>query len=135
MIGQTLITFIEVLEAALITAIILAYLSRTGRVKLPRYVWYGAYSTVGASLILGAVVWFGYGALPSSAKALFEAVAAFTAVVVLTSMIFWMATKGKKIKRETERRVKLIATTGTILGLVSLTFIVVFRGELKPCFS
>jgi len=31
MLGQYLITFREVLEAALITSIVLAYLSRTGR--------------------------------------------------------------------------------------------------------
>ncbi len=39
MLGQYLITFREVLEAALITAIILAYLTRTGREHLTPYVW------------------------------------------------------------------------------------------------
>ncbi len=131
MIGQTLITFREVLEAALITAIILAYLARTGRVRFSRYVWYGVYSAVAASLILGAVVWFAYGALPGATKALFEAVAAFTAVVVLTSMIFWMAIKGKQIKKEIERRVKVIVTRGAILSLVLFSFIIVFREGLE----
>jgi high-affinity iron transporter len=131
MIGQTLITFREVLEAALITAIILAYLARTGRVRFSRYVWYGVYSAVAASLILGAIVWFAYGTLPGATKALFEAVAAFTAVVVLTSMIFWMATKGKELKKEIERRVKVIVTRGAILALVSFSFIIVFREGLE----
>ncbi|MFN4133300.1 MAG: FTR1 family protein [Candidatus Hadarchaeales archaeon] len=131
MIGQTLITFREVLEAALITAIILAYLARTGRVQFSRYVWYGVYTAVAASLILGAAVWFAYGALPDATKALFEAVAAFTAVIVLTSMIFWMATKGKAIKKEIERRVKVIVTRGAILALVLFSFIIVFREGLE----
>ncbi|MEM3421799.1 MAG: FTR1 family protein [Candidatus Hadarchaeum sp.] len=131
MIGQALIVFREVFEAALITVMILAYLARSGRAQFSRYVWYGIYSAVVASFVLGSVVWFVYGILPNTTKALFEAVAAFTAVVVLTSMIFWMATKGRQIKKEIERRVKVIVTRGTILALVLFSFIIVFREGLE----
>lgn len=131
MIGQTLITFREGLEAALITAIILSYLIRTGRVQLTRYVWYGVISALVASVVLGAAVWFAYGELSASAKVLFESVAAFTAVVVLTSMIFWMATKGRTMKKEIEKRVKVIVTGGAIISLVSFSFIIVFREGLE----
>ncbi|MEW6221908.1 MAG: FTR1 family protein [Candidatus Hadarchaeota archaeon] len=131
MIGQTLITFREVLEAALITGIILVYLARTGRTQLSRYVWYGVYSAVAASLVIGAIVWFAYGALSEASKVLFESVAAFTAVIVLTSMIFWMATKGRKIKKEVEKRVKVIITGGAVLSLISFSFIIVFREGLE----
>jgi len=131
MLGQSLIAFREVLEAALITAIIVAYLSRTGRGHLSRYVWYGVYSSVAASLVLGASIWLAYGALSKSTQLLFEAVAAYTAVFVLSWMILWMATKGKKIKEEVEERVRAIVTRGSILGLVSFSFIVVFREGLE----
>jgi len=127
MLGQYLITFREAFEAALITAIILSYLAKTSRYGLVRYVWYGISLAVVASISLGAVVWFTYGVLPETSKLLFEAVAAFVAVFVLSSMIYWMAVKGRNIKSEMEKRVEIVASRGAIIGLASLGFIVVFR--------
>ncbi len=131
MLGQFLLAFREALEAALITAIILAYLARTKRNPLTRYAWYGVYLAVVASLVLGASVWFMYGGLSGPSKALFEGVAALIAVVVLSSMIYWMATKGKELKIEVERRLETIVTRGATLALTSFTFIVVFREGLE----
>ncbi len=127
MIGQFLLAFREALEAALITAIILAYLRRTERKTLLRYVWYGVFLAVAASLVSGAFIWFVYGGLVGPAKALFEGIAALFAVSVLSSMIYWMATKGKQLKMEVERRLETIATRGAILAMVSFSFVVVFR--------
>jgi high-affinity iron transporter len=131
MIGQYLITFRETLEAALITAIILAYLVRTDREHLKRYVWYGVYLAVIISLILGAIIWVVYGNLSKSSQVLFEGVAAFIAVIVLTSMIFWMITKGKEIKEEVEGRVGGMMTRGVVFGLVALALVLVFREGLE----
>lgn len=131
MIGQYLITFREVLEAALITAIILAYLMRTKRRHLSRYVWYGISIAVVACLVLGASMWLLYGRLSGASKALFEGVAALVAVFVLTSMLIWMATKGKEIKKEVERRMEVVVTRGMVFGLLSFSFIVVFREGLE----
>ena len=129
--GQYLITFREVLEAALITAIILSYLIRTGRRSLTRYVWYGVYLATALSLGLGVSVWLIYGALPKTVQLLFESSAAFIAVAVLSSMIYWMAVKGRYLKREMEQRIEAIATRGAIVGLVSISLIVVFREGLE----
>ncbi len=131
MIGPYLLTFREVLEAAMIIAIILAYLKKTQRGFLSRYTWYGVVFATVLSLILGVSSWLLYGAIPKSAQVLFEGGAALLAVVVLTTMIFWMATKGRKIRTEIEQRVKAIATRGAVLGLVSFAFIVVFREGLE----
>lgn len=131
MLGQYLITFREAFEAALITAIILSYLIRTGRQPLSRYVWYGVYLAMAVSLSLGASIWLIYGALPKTAQLLFEVIAAFVAVVVLSSMIYWMAIRGRYIKREMEQRIEAIATRGAIMGLISISFIVVFREGLE----
>jgi len=131
MLGQYLITFREVLEAALITSIVIAYLSRTGRRLLLRYVWCGVASATMASIILGISIWLMYGVLPKPVAALFEGIAGLIAVVVLSSMIYWMATKGKELKAEVEQRVEAIATRGATLGLVSFTFIAVFREGLE----
>jgi len=131
MLGQYLITFREVLEAAPITSIVLAYLARTGRRPLSRYVWYGVFSATVVSVVFGAFIWLVYGTLPKSIQALFEGIAALIAVVVLSSMIYWMATKGKVLKAEVERRVEAIVTRGAIFGLVSFAFIAVFREGLE----
>jgi len=131
MLGQYLIAFREVLEAALITSIVLAYLARTGRNPLSRYVWYGVFSATVASVVLGTSIWLAYGTLSKSVQVLFEGVAALIAVVVLSSMIYWMATKGKELKVEVERRLEVIATSGAALGLVSFAFIAVFREGLE----
>lgn len=131
MIGQFLLTFREVLEAALVTSIILAYLIRTNRRVLTRYVWLGVSAATLASLVVGTSIWLTYGLLSKPIQALFEGVAALLAVAVLSSMIFWLATKGKEIREEVERRVEAIATRGTGLALASFSFVVVFREGLE----
>jgi len=131
MLGQYLITFREALEAALITAIILSYLNRTGRRPLARYVWYGVYLAIAASLGLGVFISFIYGTIAKSFQLLFEAATAFLAVAVLSSMIYWMAVKGRYIKKEMEQRVEAVTTKGSIIGLVSIAFIVAFREGLE----
>ncbi|UCH31989.1 MAG: FTR1 family protein [Candidatus Bathyarchaeota archaeon] len=131
MFGQFLLAFREALEAALITAIILAYLTRTGRRPLIRYTWYGVYLAVAASLVLGVIILFIYGGLSGPAKALFEGIAALIAVLVLSSMIYWMARKGKELQKEVESRLKDISAQGAPLALTSFSFIVVFREGLE----
>jgi len=131
LIGQFLLAFREALEAALITAIILAYLKRTGRSLLSKYVWYGVYVAMGASVVIGIFVWLLYGSLTGSTKALFEGVAALFAVFVISSMIYWMASKGRELRNEVEQRVKDIVTRGATLALTSFSFIVTFREGLE----
>ena len=131
LLGQYLITFREVLEAALITAIIMSYLIRSHRQCLVRYVWYGVIVAIIASLGLGVFIRLAYGALAESSQLLFEALAAFAAIAVLSSMIYWMVTKGRYIRQEMERRVEAATAQGTIIGLISIAFIVVFREGLE----
>lgn len=131
LIGQFLLAFREALEAALIIAVILAYLARTKRNPLTRYAWYGVYLAVAASLVFGVSIWFVYGSLSGPTKALFEGVAAIIAVFVLSSMIYWMASKGKELRTEVEKRLEAITTRGATLALTSFSFIVVFREGLE----
>ncbi len=131
LIGQFLLTFREGFEAALIVAIILAYLARTNRISLIRYAWYGVYLAIAASLIFGASIWLIYGSLAGPTKKLFEGVAAIVAVFVLSSMIYWMVTKGKEIKTVVERRLISIVTRGATISLASFSFIIVFREGLE----
>lgn len=122
MIGQFLITFREFLEAAIIVAIIIAYLKRTNRGSQIKDVWTGVGLSVLASVVLGAGILALYGGLKE--KELFEGIASYLAVIVLTSMIYWMATKGKNIRAEIESKVSKAINP---LALIGFTFIVVFR--------
>jgi len=131
LIGQFLLAFREGLEAALIIAIILTYLVRTGKEPMAKYVLYGLFNAVAVSIVIGASIWMLYGALPNTVQVLFEGSVALLAVIVLTSMIYWMATKGKEIRAHVERSVENIATLGARLALVSFSFIVVFREGLE----
>lgn len=127
MLGQYLITFRETLEAALITAIILSHLARSGKQVLSRLVWYGVLLALVTSLSIGTFIQFVYGALSETFQLLFEATTAFIAVAVLSLMIYWMAVKGRNIKKEMEKRVEAVMSRDTMIGLVSLGFIVIFR--------
>jgi len=131
MLGQYLIAFREAFEAALIVAILLSYLARSRRQNLSRFIWYGVFLALAASIIIGAFIWLAYGALPETSQLLFEAIAAFIAVAVLSSMIYWMAVKGKTIKSELERQVETLTSKGATIGLISLGFVVVFREGLE----
>ncbi|ALV63470.1 Ferrous iron transport permease EfeU [Thermococcus sp. 2319x1] len=124
--GAFLITFREALEAAIIVAIIVAYLRRTNRSNQIKDVWMGAGLSILASVLLGAGILELYGGLEE--KELFEGVASYLAVIVLTSMIYWMATKGRNIKAEIESKVSKVINP---LALIGFTFVVVFREGLE----
>lgn len=91
-----------------------------------RDVWIGVGLSVLASVVLGAIILGLYGGIEE--KELFEGIASYLAVIVLTSMIYWMATKGRNIRAEIERKVSKAINP---LALVGFTFIVVFREGLE----
>jgi len=119
------------LEAALITSIILAYLSRVKRNPLSKFVWIGVCLSISASLGVGSLIWLLYGTLAGEAQVLFEGLTAIFAVIVLTTMIYWMASKGRKLNVEIEKRVAKAATHGEALGIISFSFVIVFREGLE----
>jgi high-affinity iron transporter len=145
MLGQLLIALREGFEAALITTVILAYLIRIERRSLTKYVWMGVYLSIALSFLIGATIWVTYGILPKEAQVLFEGVAALVAVAVLTSMIYWMALKGRRIKEEIEGKLRSLVREEVMvvsgrssvsayllkkraaIAFITLSFIVVFR--------
>jgi high-affinity iron transporter len=126
-----LITFREALEAALIVAIIIAYLNKVGKTELNRYVYSGSGGAVGASIILGFIVQMVYGELRGVSAQLFEGAASLTAVAVLTYMIFWMAEHSKKIRGELQAKIDAAITKGELFGITVLAFVAVFREGLE----
>jgi high-affinity iron transporter len=131
MLGQFVITLREGFEAGLIIGIMIAYLIRTNRNNLVKFVFSGSYLAIILGIIIGAFVFLIYGTLSRSFQLLFEALAAYLAVAVLTTVILWMITKGKTIKKEIERKIEISITKGTMFALASFAFVVVFREALE----
>jgi len=127
MLGQFLIMLREGFEAAFITSILISYLKATGREGSTRYVWYGVWAAIGFSLIVGSSVWLTYGTLTEQNQKLFESAASALAVIVLTYMIHWMAGRGREVKTEIRRKVEEYTDRKTVLGLTSMSFIIVSR--------
>ncbi|MBI4163602.1 MAG: FTR1 family protein [Candidatus Aenigmarchaeota archaeon] len=126
-----LIMFREGLEAALIIAILIAYLSKTNKSEFKKYVWGGTALAVILSVIVGAILVFTLGELTGIVEQLFEGVAALLATIVLTAMIFWMARNAKNIKTELQQKIDTIISNKYTIGLAALAFIAVFKEGIE----
>jgi high-affinity iron transporter len=131
MFGQYLLTFREAFEAMLLVSIIIAFLVKTGRKDLKKEVWTGIGISLGLSVILGAILIATFNGLSEAGEKLFESIAAFVAVIVLTWIILWMAFKGKNMRAEISNKVEGQVERGTKWGLIGLVFILVFREALE----
>lgn len=123
--GQFILSLRESLEALLVINIIWAYLKRTGRIKDIRYVKLGVFLSLVLGFFLSIAIYFIYGEIK---KELFEGIASYIAVIVLTSMIYWMTYKGGRIKEEIESKTEKSINP---IALLLLSFIVVFREVLE----
>ena len=126
-----LITLREGIEAALLISIILAYLNAIGRRDRHSVVWAGVGGAVILSLVVGGVIFAIAGGLSHTASEVFEGLASYLAVGVLTWMIFWMRRNSIRIKGELEERIDVALASGSALGLSALAFLVVGREGLE----
>ncbi len=121
-----IMAFREGLEAFLIIVVLLKFLSKTKNNHLKKYVWRGTYLGVFVSLIVGFLL-FGLssyiGGLSITAK-LWESIAGFIAVILITTFIIWMIKNGSKLKDHIEGKVaQKLSKNGVLL----LTLIMVVR--------
>lgn len=126
-----LITLREGLEAALIVAIVLAYLKRLGRERDFGTVWAGTGAAILLSLIAGAIIFAAVGGLEGEAEEITEGVIAFTAAGVLTWMIFWMGRQARHIKGELQAKVDAAVEAGSAFALAAIAFVAVLREGLE----
>ena len=117
----------EGLEAALVVGIILGYLVKIGKADLRRYVYGGTAGAFAASAGLAGIL-FALGAeFEGPVESAFEGFALILAVVVLTSMVFWMMKASKNLSVQVQQRIDAYLDGSKLLGLVLLSFLVVFR--------
>ncbi|MET1124072.1 MAG: FTR1 family protein [Archaeoglobaceae archaeon] len=125
MMGQLVITLREGFEAALLVAVLVAYLKRSGRVEEVRFAYYGTAAAILAGFAIAAAVILAYGGLQGEQKELFEGFASYLAVAVLTYMILWMA--GRDVRGEVDRK----AEVRFRWGIAAIAFVFVVREVIE----
>ncbi len=121
----------EGVEAALVVAIVLAYLRRLGRGDAFRWVWLGTAAAIGISLVLGAIIFGTVGELEGRAEEITEGLVALFAAGLLTWMIFWMAGQARTIKSRLQADVDAALRSESVLALAGLAFVAVLREGLE----
>ncbi|MDQ3877115.1 MAG: FTR1 family protein [Actinomycetota bacterium] len=126
-----LIMLREGLEAALIVAIVLAYLKRLGMERHFRSVWAGVAVATVLAVIAGIAVFALLGDLHGTAEPVTEGLIAFTSAGVLTWMIFWMGRQARHIKGELHAKVDRALISGSAIGLATIAFAAILREGLE----
>jgi high-affinity iron transporter len=121
----------EGVEAALIVAIILSYLARTGRAGQAGRVWLGTALAAALSLVFGIVIFNTVGAFEEPWEQIFEGTTLLIAAGVVTWMLFWMRRQAGSVKGELQAAVDRAVTSGGTWGLAVLAFTAVIREGLE----
>jgi high-affinity iron transporter len=121
----------EGVEAALIVAIVCAYLARTGNARHFGKIAAGVGVAVATSLVVGAAIFVTLGGLHEPYEQIFEGLAMLLAAGVVTWMLFWMRRQASSAKGDLQRAVDRVLTEGTAWGLSVLAFTAVIREGLE----
>ena len=133
MLTALLIMLREGFEAALVVAIVYAYIRRIDRPELAVPMWQGVAAAAALSVGVGIVVHLTVDSLEGNARLLAFAAVSMLAVVVLTWMIFWMRSQAHRIKGELQGSVdQAIAAGGDVrLAVMTVAFLAVAREGLE----
>jgi len=124
--SSLLITLREGLEIALVLAIIVAYLRKTGRGDRLGSIWSGSAAAAVVCVITGFVFYRAVGEFEGKWEQFIEGVLAFAAVGVLTWMIFWMRGNARGIASELHGKIDA-AIDGSGAALTVIAFVAVAR--------
>jgi FTR1 family protein len=125
LLSALLVALREGVEAALVVGIVLVYLGRTGRRHLTRYVWSGLAAAVAASI--GGAALLDHWKISEDG---FEGLLMVLAGVLVVTMIWWMNRVARRLRKEIEGRVEMLAQRTTMaagLGLAGFVFLMVAR--------
>ena len=117
----------EGVEAALIVAIVLAYVARTGNGRHIPKIWLGSGVAVIMSVALGLLIFNTVGSFEEPYEQLFEGSAMLLAAVVVTWMLFWMRRQSMNLRGELQAAIDRVLSEGTAWGLAVLAFTAVIR--------
>ena len=117
----------EGVEAALIVAIVLAYVVRTGNGRHIPKIWLGSGVAVILSVVLGLLIFNTVGSFEEPYEQVFEGSAMLLAAVAVTWMLFWMRRQSINLRGELQAAVDRVLSEGTAWGLAVLAFTAVIR--------
>lgn len=131
-----LIMLREGIEAALIVGIVAGYLHKSGRANLMPAVWAGVLLAAALSLFVGAGLQLFAAEFPQKQQELFEGIVGLIAVILLTSMVFWMRKAARSIKGTLHASIDqaLAHTNGQSWALIGMVFLAVAREGLESVF-
>ncbi len=121
----------EGVEAALIVAIVLTYLARTGNGRYFGRIMLGVGAAVALSVVAGAGLFFTVGELQAPYEQLFEGLTMLVAAAVVTWMLFWMRRQSASVRGDLQSKVDRALTEGSIWALVALAFTAVIREGIE----
>jgi high-affinity iron transporter len=121
----------EGVEAALIVAIVLSYLVRSGNGAQAGKVWLGTGAAAVASLAAGIVIFATIGSLQAPYEQYFEGGAMVLAAAVVTWMLFWIRRQSTALRGELHAAVDRALSAGSAWGLAALAFTAVIREGLE----
>jgi high-affinity iron transporter len=116
----------EGIEAALVIAIILSYLRKTGRENMNRSIISGTLLAILASVGIASVLVVIWGSFEGPMLEVFEGSVVLFAAFLLTSMIFWMRKASRNLTTEIKQSVEERSVGGK-LSLPILAFALVLR--------
>ncbi len=120
----------EGLEAALIVAILVAYLVKTSNGHALRRLWIGVGAAIALSVGLGLALTFVSEELSEEAAEAFAGITSLLAVALITWMIFWMATNARHIKAHLHGEMDRALQTSTV-AVAMVAFLAVIREGLE----
>jgi high-affinity iron transporter len=126
-VAPLIISLREGIEVALIIAVMLSYLRKSGQMSLSRYVMTGTamaiVTSVGIALLMAAV----WGDFEGPGLDAFEGIVIVAAAVLLTTMILWMWKMGPRIASDIETSISRRTGVRGGIGLVLLSFVLILR--------
>jgi len=131
-----LIMLREGTEAALIVGIVSSYLAQTDRRQWLSAVWIGVIAAIAGCIALALVLQIVGAEFPQRQQELFEGCVAVIAVLMLTSMVFWMRKAARSVASDLRTSVDAALSRQGHGGfaLATLAFLAVGREGLETIF-
>jgi high-affinity iron transporter len=117
----------EGLEASLIVGIIAAFLVAEGRRDTLRWVATGVAVAVALCVAVAVGLQIVSRDLPQRAQETMESAIALFAVVMVTTMIVWMRSHARTLKRSLEQEARGALAAGSVMALAVMSFLAVLR--------
>ncbi|MHA1588087.1 MAG: FTR1 family iron permease [Candidatus Thorarchaeota archaeon] len=117
----------EGIEAALVIAIMIAYLRKSNQRELTRYVLGGAIAAIVSSMVIAILMSMLWGTFEGPQLAVFEGTVVLIAALLLTTMIIWMWQVGSGITADIEDSVSRRTAQNSGIGVALLAFALVLR--------